>query len=342
MKIQLINPNDFIFADAALAARPQVNPKDKDYPQFLQLKKSISDQGILNIFSVTERVVEGVTKFLILDGNCRALALQQLWVEGDSKTLERYPNGIYLQVLEASDADVLLTQISGNVNVKKQKAASLAKALHKALLLTNITITELAKRAGMTEAYTEALLKLNTLPDGVKASIDAGEITATNAFHLNRLPIELLSDEMIDQAKIKSGADFCNHVDKAKKAFLTAKKEGKEPEAVDGTIVFCPTPKLRMKAELEGMRNLAIQRKEIDPTEANIAYANAMDWCFRMDAETLESDRQAFELAQKDKEEAKVKRAAEREKKKREDLLASIKADPVLLAELGALEPKVQ
>jgi predicted nucleic acid-binding protein len=243
--------------------------------------------------------------------------------------------------MEASDSDVLLAQISGNSNVNKQKAASLAKALHRALLMTNITITELAKRAGMTEAYVEALLKINVLPADVKAAIDAGEITATNAFHLNRLPTELLNDEMIDQARIKSGADFANFIDQAKKAFQKAKQTGETP-AADGEILFTPTPKLRMKAELEGMRNLANERAQSEPTEANIAYAAAMDWCFRMDAETLDSDRKAFELAQEDKKKKAADRAAERATKKRKELLESLAGDPNLAKELAALSKQVQ
>jgi transcriptional regulator with XRE-family HTH domain len=338
MKFLNVDPKQFIFADESVAARKLADPKDANYDEFLQLKKAISDQGLLNTFSVTQRD----NGFLIIDGNRRGLAVQQLWAEGDKATRERYPEGVPVQVLDASDADVLLSQISGNANVNKQKAASLGKALHRALLMTNITITELSKRSGISEAYVEQLLKLNLLPTEVKAMIDAGEITATNAFHLNRLPTELLNQEMIDQAKIKSGADFCNHVDAAKKAFLAAKKAGETPGAGDGEILFSPTPKLRMKAELEGMRNLALERAKLEPTEANIAYANAMDWCFRMDEETLESDRAAFELAKKDKEKKAAERAAERAAKKRKELLESLAGDPNLAKELAELSKQVQ
>lgn len=336
VKFLNIDPSKLIFAEEAMAARKLADPQDASYPEFLQLKKAINDQGLLNTFSVTQR--EG--GYLVLDGNRRGLAIQQLWAEGQLR--DRYPEGIPVQVMEASDADVLLMQISGNANVNKQKAASLAKALHRALLMTNITITDLAKRAGMTEVYVENILKLNVLPDHVKAAIDAGEITATNAFHLNRLPTELLNDEMIDQAKIKTGSEFCNLVDTAKKEFLAAKKAGTPVEAVDGNVVFNPSPKLRMKAELEGMRKLALERAQIEPTEANIAYASAMDWCFRMDAETLESDRAAFELAKKDKEAKAKARAEERATKKRKELLESLASDPSLAADLAALSKQVQ
>jgi ParB-like chromosome segregation protein Spo0J len=326
MRIININPALFIFAPEAIAARKLADPKDADYAEFLQLKTAIKNQGLQNIFSVTER--DG--KYLVLDGNRRGLAVQQLFAENDSEMLSKYPEGIPVQVLDASDADVLLLQISGNANVNKQKAASLAKALHKALLMTNITIADLAKRAGLTTVYTENLLKLNMLPEKVKVAIDAGEITATNAFHLNRLPSELLDEEMIDQAKIRSGPDMANIVDTAKKAFIAAKKAGEPTASVDGNIVFNPSPKLRMKAELESMYNLSLERAQAEPSEANIAYANAMRYCFRMDDATLESDRRAFELAQEKKAEDKKKRAIEREAKKTEDILKTLAGNPEL------------
>jgi hypothetical protein len=328
-----INPSQYIFASDAFAARPQVNPADKDYDLFKQLKKAISEQGLLNPFSVTQRA-EG---YLILDGNCRALAMQQLFAEGDPATMQRYPEGVPSQIMDADDADVLLLQISGNANVKRQKPASLAKALHKALLMTNITIDDLARRSGMNVKYVEAYLKLNNLPDGVKAQVDAGEITATNAFHLSKLPTELLTPDMLAQAAISTGTEFANVCDTAKKTYKQAKQAGETVPEVDGGIVFHATPKLRMKAELEGMYTLAQQRAEVEPTEANIAVAEAYRWVFRMDDATLESDRQAFELAQEDKKAKAAARAEEREHEKKKKLLASLAGDPKLAAELAAI-----
>jgi hypothetical protein len=334
-KMIKVDPSQFIFAGDAFNARPQVNPNDKDYSEFVQLKKAISDQGILNIFSVTQRP-EG---FLVLDGNCRALAIQQLSAEGDVQTMDRYPDGVDVQLMDMDDAGVLLTQISGNANVKKQKAASLAKALHKALLMVpDLTIDDLARRAGMDAKYVEQLLKLNLLPDSVKADIDAGNITATNGFHLNKLPTELLTADMIAQAKKMSGQEFANTCDVAKKAFIAAKKSGEASPEADGEILFHATPKLRLKAELEGMYTLAIQRAELEPTEANIAVAEFARWVFRMDESTLESDRAAFELARADKESKAKERAAARAADKTKKLLASMAGDPIMMAELAKIQ----
>lgn len=333
MEIKLIKPEELRFAANEFSARTLPDPKDKDWTAFIELKNDIDSRGLLNIFSV-RKTVDGYT---VVDGNRRAFAILQLWNEGASATRNRYASGLPVQIVEASDIDALGDQIAGNHHNLKQRPAALAKAAYKILLASNITISELSKKVGITQVYLEQILKINALPDEVKAMIDSGEITATNAIHLCKLPLELMDGEVIDKAKLTTGNEFLNWVDETNKAYKKAQREGKDPESVDGSIVFDPQPKLRLKEELEGMYEVALQRVESEPTDFNKGYAEAMKYAFRMDEPTLTTDRAAFELKLKEKEEKKVQRKAEREAKKKEELFNFVKNDPKLLAEVKAL-----
>jgi hypothetical protein len=330
MKFITISPSLLVFSDiinSEFSARQLPKETDKDYNTFLELKESIATSGLLNTFSVYAKE----DKFCVIDGNRRAYAIVQLFNEKNPSFAEKYPDGITVQLMETDDTNALINQIAGNYHVNKQKAASLAKACYKVLIQKTMTISELSKKLNISAQYLEQILKINALPDTIKSEIDAGQITATNAIQLCKIPAELLDADIVGQSKLLAGPEFTAYADNLVKEYKKAIRENRDPNQVDGTVVFSATPKLRMKQELEAMYITATERFVVEPSDYNKGFADALKYSFRMDESTLEDDRRAFDLAQKEKAEKKELRKRDREIKKTEEMLEFAKSNPAIV-----------
>lgn len=317
MEIKRIPFDKIVFPAANGVARNAPDPKYKrDWEEFQSLKRTLSYQALLNIPTVRP---EG-DKYCVTDGNRRLRAMKELWAEQVPSFVKMYPDGaVNLQVAEMSEADSLAAQISGNAQVNKQSASSLATAVRKYILLRpEEPFAEVAKKCGYSEARLTELLKVALLPEEIQELNRRGDIKTGNALQLTKLPIELVQEnEWVEKAITMPANEFAAEVGKAVIAYGKAIRSGNE--ASGRAKEFSPQAKLLKKDELGELLEKARYAYEEHPTEYNLGCKETMEKVFSLDEISVAKQKEQFDKQLEEAEERKRQRKAKREAKKLEE-----------------------
>lgn len=302
-----------------LLARPLPTEKDKDWEKVIEFCDSIEKVGLLNFFSVRE--VEG--KFYVTDGNHRLMAIKKNMAEGKPGTAARYAEGLPCNVVEMDDVQSLAAQLSGNHGTFNQSAGSMSNGIYK-LIVSGYDMAKVCKTTGMSEATVNNYLKIVKLPADIKAIIDKGSVTLSNAVQLTKLPVGSFAtpekaNAWVEKAITQVASEFALEVANEIKAVKSANSGEKR------AAEFVPEARLRSKEELSQKYSQALYSFEEEPTDTNRVALEVLKWIFQLDDTSVSSAKAAYETKKADAEQAKKDREAKRnaeELKKAKALIA--------------------
>jgi transcriptional regulator with XRE-family HTH domain len=314
MKTLIISPMSLVFPPADLGLRPEPLPSDKDWEtEFLPLLDNVRAKGLDNIFSVVER---GDGVFMVCDGSRRAKACIMLCEEG-------HPDfqSITVQVQTLEEIDMLEKQVAGNATQKKTTGAQYIKALQKILIVKNYTTAQLAEVAGMSEGYVKELLKINNLPKVVGRMIEEGDLSLVNAIQLNKLPEELITDEVLAAAHSLPNNAFTTKVSETLNNYKKALRAAKDPEEAK---VFKPNQKIVSKEALAKLLQQAETAYSIEPSEYNQGQLEMIKKVWSIDEESIAIQKAEYEKKLQQAEIEKEKRKAARDAKAVEEAVKTL------------------
>ena len=220
--------------DLIVVAQGGLRPAEVKSPQFQGLMRSIQKEGV-NQNIIVRPSDDDSGKFLLVDGLQRLTASKMLGLET-----------IPVRVGSLTDARTMSVQIQMNIHRVDTKPAAYGKQLLRMLALDpSMTTAGLAEDLGVTTAWIEARLSLTKLDGDIAEKVDNGEITASNAVQLARLPIEEQAN-YVEDAKNSPTPDFADKVKKRLAGIREAAKTGKPA----GDPVFEPNRKVRNKTEI--------------------------------------------------------------------------------------------
>lgn len=322
---------------------------DRSSEDFLGLVESIKQMGVLSSISVRV-AIDPETKqeyYEIIDGLHRFTASQEAGLDD-----------IPAQIMDKTDAEVLVAQIIGNVQRIETKPVEYTQGLLRILGMNPLmTEAELAVKLGKSPAWIAQRLSLNKLDPKVAQLVDSGEIALANAYPLTRLPKEEQIN-WIERAMTMGTGEFGPQVLARAKEIRDANRKGNDAPKEE----WSPQPYLRKLTEIkdgfesaESVDSLTaplLSENDSDATVARITAAvkHGIAWTINMDPASQEASklRQAERI--KKEAEAKDKRDAERKalrakeaeakqakaQKEAEDAAAKMKATNE--AKLAALE----
>lgn len=323
---------------------------DRDGQGFIDLVQSIRNQGVLAAISVREKTdPEDDKKYELVDGLQRFSASKE--VGTGSLDISKDPDGnvvitpkyekdaagndvgvIPAQIIDRSEADVLVAQVIANAQRIETQPVQYAKALVRYLGYNpTMTETELALKVGKTPAWLDKTLRLNKLNDKIKPLVDEGRIPLINAYALAELPNEEQL-HWLDKAQTQTGAEFIAQAQKRKKEIRDANRKGENAAAP----TFEPTRHLRRKPDLESeadaptaipalIRDLGIL-KDVKTNAAGLMEACikgavlALNWSMNYDPKSQDQQREKNAAREKQNVEEKTRRDAERADKKATEL----------------------
>ena len=193
-----------------------LRPVLRDSTDFLELKTSMDENGLLN--SIAVRPSERKPGFWeIIDGMWRTTAARDL-------DLESLPCIIKYGV---TDDEVLALQIQANAIRPETRPVEFAKQLKRIQKMQDgITLRQLSSMVNKNTLWVQQQLGLLRLPREIQKAIDRGEISLGNAYMLVKIPPRL-RPEYIDHAKIMNASAFKALAAGVIKHFKEAVRQGK-------------------------------------------------------------------------------------------------------------------
>ena len=305
--------------DLITVAQGGLRPAEVKSPQFQGLMRSIQKEGVNQ--NITVRPSDDDSgKFLLVDGLQRLTASKMLGLET-----------VPVRVGNLNDARTMSVQIQMNIHRVDTRPAAYGRQLLRMIALdpANNTVPSLAEELGMSTAWIEQRLSLTKLDGDAAEMVDSGEITASNAVQLARLPIEEQVNYLED-AKNSPTPDFA---DKVKKR-LAEIKEATNAGKTAGPPVFEPNRKVRGKTEVStelDTCSFALSNGVAD-MEPLAAYKLALEYALCVDPISVAAAREVWDAEQ-------AKRAAE--KADREEKARSKRAAKLAAEEAGVVAPTV-
>lgn len=117
-------------------------------------------------------------KYVVVDGHLRLLAAA-------AADLEQVP--CIIEERDLSEAEVAERQLIANRRREDLRPIEFAEAVAELMKATQCTLSELADRLGESAPTLSRSLSLLTLPETIKAKIEAGEISASAAYKLTHV-----------------------------------------------------------------------------------------------------------------------------------------------------------
>jgi ParB family chromosome partitioning protein len=299
---------------------------DRESEDYIQLRDSIGDPsiGLLNPINVRKREEtvddELITYFEIIDGLHRYSACSEVGFDE-----------IPILIKDMNETEVFLAQIVGNAMKIETKPVQYTKALQRIIGANPTwTLVDLANKVHRSPAWLNQRFGLLRLDTGVQDLVDEGRITVSNAVVLAKLP----HDEQLnflDSAIQMNTSEFGPLVQTRVKEIKDAEKAGRSADAAK----FKPSAKPRKKSELEdelNTRAILGQLVSTCVTKEEAAYA-ALAWALQLDEISVATQETAYNERKERIEADKVKRKAERAKKREQEAIqASAKAQEEALA----------
>lgn len=285
---------------------------NRDSEEYIGLRDSIRDVGILNALSVRlrEEDVEGqkVSYFEVIDGLHRYTAATDV---GLSK--------IPVQVISLSDAQTLEAQIMANVHKVETKPVAYMKQLQRIFAANpTLTLAEMAAKVAKSPGWISQRLNLLKLESTLQSAVNDGKITVSNAVQLAKLP----PDEQVnyaDQATTMDATEFVPLVQSRVKELRDAANQGRKAAPAE----FVALPRLQkmstLKAEFENPTVGPGLCKKSGAKSGPDGFALGIAWALNLDPASVEVRRAEAEVKKAALEEAKAQRKADRAAKRATD-----------------------
>ncbi len=229
---------------------------------------------------------------------------------------------------DANDQRVLIEQIAANAVRVQTRPAQFGQQLLRILETDpTMTVEGLAKMTGMSSPWINQRLALNKLiPQIGEDFVDAGLVAASNAYQLARLPQEEQT-QFVEQAQTAKTDEFTAAVTQRLKEIRAARMAGKDPAKARNE--FEPVPALRRASDIKGAEPKAIAKTASQDT-AEAGAAAAIQWVLQLDPDSVQAQRERWELRRREKAEKQIatqKERAEELSKKAAERAAELKKE---------------
>lgn len=316
-EIQYINPLLIDGGDIAL------RPPELKSPQYLGLKKSIEQIGIQeNITAYPNPAQKG--KYIVINGLQRLTIAKEL-------NLTIIPAKMYPE--DITPMEVLSLQIQSNYHRVDTRPAAYGKQIRRFMMeKPSLTVQDIADDLGVSKTWVYARINLQSLTEEIANIVDDGDIKASKAFWLAKLPQEEQA-VWVDNAKKMETGDFIKRVSARLKELQKAARTGDAPVAE-----FQVIPRTRKGSEIKVEYEAHAARGKLvtKGMDAAAAFDMAVAWVLKVDPETVKADKEAWEAEQKSKEDRKLERAKARQDEK--DKKAKSAADEATKARAALAE----
>lgn len=246
---------------------------DRESVEFLELRQSILDHGVQH--SITVRETEG-GRYEVINGFNRLTICRELGIAE-----------IPVTVRNVSDEVALEMQLQSNVCHQKLSRVSIAKQLLRIQhAYPDITLYELARKAGKCPRWCKEQLSLLDLSDDLQRQIELGEIPVMNAYGLARLPARIRS-KYIDKAQLMNQAEFKTEIATIIKENMIAKGTNKwapREHEFSAHPYYRPLKDLKEKAQAHLKE---IRSHGVTGSQYEAGFMNAIAWVTQTDPDSI-------------------------------------------------------
>lgn len=289
--------------------------------QFVGLRNSIKMMGILHNLIVCESPINP-GMYRLIDGLQRYTIACEL-------NLPTVP----VKVIDANEMKVMMTQIQNNIHHVTTKPAAYGKQLRRMLSLDpSLTTSSMAKMLGTTSAWILQRMNLHKLLQEIQDRVDAGEISALNAFALAKLPPNEQKD-WEERAATQTSDVFVDACNARVQEIKTATREGRKAEEEK----FVAPSHLRSITEIRTEHDThTVRATQVSPKTSNLdAWDAAIQWVLHLDKASVQVAKEKWEAHKKEKAEADAKKAADRAAAKAAKEAGEVKTAADVRAELA-------
>src|SRR5436190_5170217 len=283
---------------------------DRTSEAYIGLVDSIRKNGVLNAIVVRELKdpESGKMGYGLIDGLHRFSASQ----DAGKQTIPA-------QVISMGDAQVLETQILGNIHKIETKPVEYSRQLIRILAANPLMLeAELASKLSKSPTWLKERLGLTKLHEDIGKLVDANELNLSNAYALTKLLVEEQA-AYLDRAMTMTPQEFVGIASTRAKEIKDAKRAGRDVAPAE----FVPTAHVRKISELKNeMDNAAVGPllvKELKITDPVQGFALGVKWALHMDAASIEAAKQKDAARKKEQEDHKANREKEKNDKKIEE-----------------------
>lgn len=278
---------------------------NRESEEYIGLRDSIKDVGILNAINVRERTetVDGqeTTYYEIIDGLHRYTAATDVGLPK-----------ILVQVVSLNEAQTLEAQIMANVHKVETRPVEYTKQLQRIFAANpTLTMSEMAAKLAKSPGWISQRLNLLKLETTLQRAVDDGKITVSNAVQLAKLP----PDEQVnyaDQATTMGAEEFVPLVQSRVKELREAAKQGRAAKSDE----FVAVPRLQkmttLRAELDNPVIGPGLCKKYGVKIGSDGFALGVAWVLNLDPTSVEVRKAEAEAKKVAVEDAKAKRKADR------------------------------
>lgn len=283
---------------------------NKDTEDYRNLRDSVGRNGVMQSVNVRRKQDEadGSEYFELIDGLHRYTA-----------ATETGRDSMPVAVMNASDIEVLETQIMGNLLRIETPPAAYAKQLRRMLAMNQLmTLKELGEKISQSEDWVRARLNLTKLTPELQKYVDDGTIKLQSAYALAKLPPDE-QDTFLEQAISLPPQELVPLVNARVTAINKAIREGRKTE----TPTYEHTPHFRKRTELDAELSNPTAVHEIVAVEdlktPQAGFLAGIKWVLCMDAASVKAGEEKWSARQKQMADDAAKRAAERAEKKAQE-----------------------
>jgi ParB/RepB/Spo0J family partition protein len=303
----------------------------KETEEYKGLVDSIRTRGFIGAISVREvKTPDGKVAYEVIDGLHRFNAARDAGLQT-----------IKVDVQNLGQEEILEAQIMMNIHKVETKPVEYSKQLIR-LLSLNPLLTEagLATKLGKSGSWVKERLNLaaGIKNEAIVKLVDEGKISLANAYALAKLP-EDVQPEFVDRAMTLAPAEFCPLAAERNKAIKEDRRKGKTGEEVKFSPVAFMQSLKDVKAEAESGKLGKALVAELKIADPSVAFQMGVKWCLHLDPKSVDAQKAKFDEMQKQAEENKkrrmAERAAEKAKKTEEEAAKAKKAAAEAAAILG-------
>ena len=283
---------------------------DRTSEGYLGLVDSIREKGVLNAILTREFKDEesGETVYMLVDGLHRFTAAQDAGLEV-----------IPAQVLSMSEGDALAAQIMTNVHKIETKPVEYSRQIMRVLSGNPVlTTSELAKSLAKSPSWISSRLGLLKLTDEIGKLVDEDKINLSNAYALAKLD-KTEQVDWVDRAMTENPSIFMPAVNTRRKELRDAARKGTDAKPAE----FQPVAHLQKLKDIKDERDNSQLRdtvlKDLGAKSAADGWSAALSWVLHLDPKSADAQKVKQDQRDKEREDAKQRRAAERADKKAKD-----------------------
>jgi ParB/RepB/Spo0J family partition protein len=284
-----------------------------DYERFVA---SVRKDGIQNPVLLREMKDPntGDVIYSVIEGRHRYCAAKDIGLET-----------IPAQIKTMQDADILMTQVIGNLQRIETKPAEYSKALVRLLdQKPTMTHQELATMLSASPQWLKQRLRLADLPQHIAELVDDGKIPLSNAYELAALIKEAPeeTEAWLTRAQTEPAGDFTVAAQQRVKDLKEEKRKGRDPNR---NKVFTPVPSIRNMGPVKDLYNdgnygpdVAKILETAGATTTEEGFRAAIEWVLQLDKPSVEAGQKKFEEARAKAEAERAARLAEKQRQRDE------------------------